>query len=132
MTLPSRTVRAAAIMSLLATGASAAAAGPAEDHRVRGWTLAAQLCSQCHVIGREPQAGEFASPAFLRVASMSSTTGPALSVFLQSHHQRMPSLRLDRDEMEAVIDYILSLKGVEARPGWAFRRLRGVRQGSPL
>ncbi|MGT2487167.1 hypothetical protein ACU4GA_16875 [Methylobacterium oryzae CBMB20] len=27
---------------------------------------------------------------------MLSTTGPALNVFLQSHHDRMPSLRLDR------------------------------------
>ena len=34
----------------------------------------------------------------------------SLNVFLQSHHQQMPSLRLDRDEMNAVIDYILSLK----------------------
>jgi hypothetical protein len=42
---------------------------------------------------------------------MPSTTGPALAVFLQSHHERMPSLRPDRDEMDAVIDYILSLKG---------------------
>lgn len=45
---------------------------------------------------------------------MPSTTGPALNVFLQSHHRRMPSLRLDRDELDAVIDYILSLKEAEA------------------
>jgi hypothetical protein len=41
---------------------------------------------------------------------MRSTTGPALGVVLQSHHEQMPSRRLDRDEMEAVIDPILSLK----------------------
>ncbi|MEE7450225.1 cytochrome C552 [Methylobacterium radiotolerans] len=87
-----------------------ASAGPAEDHRIRGWTIAAQLCSQCHVIGREPQEGGFVGPSFVRVADMPSTTGPALNVFLQSNHDRMPSLRLDRDEMDAVIDYILSLK----------------------
>ncbi|MFD1356246.1 c-type cytochrome [Methylorubrum suomiense] len=97
---------------MLATAAGApAGGGPAEDHRVRGWTIAAQLCSQCHVIDRAAQPGEFVGPAFLRVANMPSTTGPALAVFLQSHHDRMPSLRLDRDELDAVIDYILSLKG---------------------
>ncbi|MBP1179887.1 mono/diheme cytochrome c family protein [Methylobacterium sp. PvR107] len=94
---------------MASTGASTA--GPAEDHRVRGWTIATQLCRQCHVIGRASQPGAFVGPAFLRVAQMPSTTGPALAVFLQSHHKRMPSLRLEREEMTAVIDYILSLKG---------------------
>ena len=87
-----------------------AAGGQVEDHRVRGWTIATQLCSECHVIGRASQAGELPGPAFLRVANMPSTTGPALAVFLQSHHRQMPSIRLDRDEMNAVIEYILSLK----------------------
>lgn len=73
-----------------------------------------QLCSQCHVIGRGTREGEFPSPAFLRGANMPSTAGPALAVILQSHHERMPSLRLDRDEMNAVIDYILSFKGARA------------------
>lgn len=104
-----------ALSGLLAAFPGLAGAGdPVEDHRVRGWTIATQLCSQCHVIGRGPQAGEFAGPAFLRVANMPSTTGASLNVFLQSHHERMPSLRLDRNEMDAVIDYILSLKGTRA------------------
>lgn len=111
----SRPIPATALACLLATCAGLrAAADPAEDHRIRGWTIASQLCSACHIIGRAPQQGEFIGPAFLRVANMPSTTGAALNVFLQSHHQRMPSLRLDRDEMDAVIDYILSLKGAEA------------------
>lgn len=53
-------------------------------------------------------------PSFVQVANMPSTTGLALNVFLQSHHQHMPSLRLDRDEVDAVIDYILSLKAKES------------------
>ncbi|AWN42802.1 c-type cytochrome [Methylobacterium durans] len=110
-------LRALTIGCLLAASIARPAADPAEDHRVRGWTIATQLCIQCHVIGRGPQAGEFVGPAFLRVANMPSTTGMSLNVFLQSHHQRMPSLRLDRDEMDAVIAYILSLKGTgPARP----------------
>ncbi|WP_204263046.1 c-type cytochrome [Methylobacterium sp. BTF04] len=88
-----------------------AAAGPAmENHRIRGWTLAAENCSQCHAIGKGAGAGVFAGPSFTAVAAMPSTTGIALDVFLQSHHPNMPSVSLDRDEMGAVIDYILSLK----------------------
>ena len=106
--------RAAVLAVFLAACTTASAAGPEEDHRIRGWTIATQLCSECHLIGRASQPGVFAGPAFLRVANMPWTTGPALSVFHQSHHQRMPSLRLDRDKMDAVIDYILSLRGEEA------------------
>ncbi|WP_457104642.1 c-type cytochrome [Methylobacterium sp. P5_C11] len=112
MMLPSRSARAAVVAGLLAAGIGPVTRVHAEDRHVGGRTVAEQLCSQCHVIGREPQAGEFAGPAFLRVANMTSTTALSLDVFLQSHHQRMPSLRLDRHEMDAVIDYILSLKTV--------------------
>ncbi len=80
------------------------------DHREHGRTLAVQLCARCHVVGGQPQTGGFVGPSFVGIANMPSTTGTALNVFLQSHHQRMPSLRLDRDEADAVIDYILSLK----------------------
>jgi mono/diheme cytochrome c family protein len=100
-----------AVLSLLV--AQHAMAAPVENHRIRGWTLAAENCSQCHVIGNGAQVGGDIGPAFTAVAAMPSTTGMALNVFLQSHHQRMPSLRPDRDEMDAVIDYILSLKAAE-------------------
>lgn len=121
MAVSPRSARKFALGGLLATSAALPAlGGSVEDHRVRGWTIAAQLCSQCHVIGRAAQSGAFAGPAFLRVANMPSTTGPALNVFLQSHHERMPSLRLDRNEMDAVIDYILSLRtGQASAPGGA-------------
>jgi mono/diheme cytochrome c family protein len=102
------------LAALLISIGQQATAGPVENHRIRGWTLAAENCSQCHVIGRGAQEGGFIGPAFTAVAAMPSTTGMALNIFLQSHHQRMPSVRLDRDEMDAVIDYILSLKAAEA------------------
>lgn len=105
-----RSIRAAVLATCTAASAGPAAADPLDDPSSRGWTLAVQLCSQCHVVGREGQVGQVTGPAFFRIANMPSTTGLSLNVFLQSHHQQMPSLRLDRDEMNAVIDYILSLK----------------------
>lgn len=114
MTFRSPIARAGVLAVFVAFCTGASAGGPGEDERVRGWTIATQLCSECHVIGRASQPGAFAGPSFLRVANMPSTTGPALAVFLQSHHRRMPSLRLDRDERDAVIDYILSLRAQKA------------------
>ncbi len=109
--------RAAAILALggliAASAGLPALAGAMDDHRIRGGSIAAQLCSECHMVGLTAQPGVFAGPAFLRIADAPSTTGPALNVFLQSHHERMPSLRLDRDEMDAVIDYILGLRTTE-------------------
>lgn len=85
-----------------------------EPRRIEGRAVAMQLCSSCHAIGHEPQEGGFVAPSFVRIANMKATTGLALNVFLQSHHRKMPSLRLDRDELDAVIDYILSLKSEAA------------------
>lgn len=102
-----------AITALLIPLGRHAAAAPIENHRIRGWTLATENCSRCHVIGNGVQEGGSIGPAFKAVAAMPSTTGMALNVFLQSHHPSMPSVRLDRDEMDAVIDYILSLKAAE-------------------
>ncbi len=105
---PSTALRAIPAAAMLAAGTCLpAGAGPDVG---RGRLIAAQLCSQCHMVGREQNAGGFVGPSFVGIANMPSTTGLALSVFLQSHHLRMPSLRLERDERDAVIDYILSLK----------------------
>ncbi|KQT53362.1 hypothetical protein ASG52_04350 [Methylobacterium sp. Leaf456] len=111
-------VGAVIVACLLVTFGGSEKAGAVGDshvnHRERGRTLAVQLCAECHVVGGQPHAGGFVGPSFVGIANMPSTTGTALTVFLQSHHQRMPSLRLDRNEADAVIDDILSLK--EAPP----------------
>lgn len=107
-----RTMCAGLLAILVARPASA---GPCAGHCMLGRGLAAQLCSECHLIGREPQAGGILGLPFPAIANAPSTTGLSLSVFLRSHHQRMPSLRQERDEMDAIIDYILSLKGSEVR-----------------
>ena len=114
MTKPtSNGIRRFVLGAVMAMGCLQATASPVEDHRIRGLTLATQQCSQCHAIGKGAGTGVFTGPDFTVVAAMPSTTGMALNVFLQSHHRTMPSLRLDRDEMDAVIDYILSLKAAE-------------------
>ncbi|MCF4129499.1 c-type cytochrome [Methylobacterium sp. SyP6R] len=110
---PSAALRTVVLAALLATGARPHVAFPevaAAADVARGRLLAVQLCSRCHVVGREQSTGGFVGPSFIGIAAMPSTTGVALSVFLQSHHQRMPSLQLERAERDAIIDYILSLQ----------------------
>ena len=41
---------------------------------------------------------------------MKSTTRLSLRVFLQTPHDRMPNLQLNRDEIDNVSAYILSLR----------------------
>ncbi|KQP77544.1 cytochrome C552 [Methylobacterium sp. Leaf117] len=93
--------------------AQPAMAEPVKNHRIRGWTLVAENCGGCHVVGGGLQEGGYIGPAFSALAAMPSTTGMSLNILLQSHHRTMPSVRLDRDEMDAIIDYILSLKAAE-------------------
>lgn len=106
--------RATVVATVVASGLACMLPALAEDlhgdRRERGRALAGRLCAECHLVGWQPQAGGLVGPSFVGIANMPSTTGTALNVFLQSHHERMPSIRLDRDEAEAVIDYILSLK----------------------
>jgi mono/diheme cytochrome c family protein len=90
------------------------AGGAAEEllgDAAAGHRLAEDICSTCHVIapGRVPMT-EVGAPAFPDLASEPRVTALSLRVFLQTPHERMPDLHLDRDETDNVIAYILSLE----------------------
>jgi mono/diheme cytochrome c family protein len=75
-----------------------------------GGRLAEEVCSACHVVapGREAT-DEVGAPAFPDLANQLGVTAFSLRVFLQTPHHRMPDFRLDRDETDNVVAYILSL-----------------------
>ncbi len=76
-----------------------------------GRRLAENVCSACHVIAPDHVSGtDVDAPAFYDLATKPRVTALSLRVFLQSPHERMPDLHLDRDETDNVIAYILSLK----------------------
>lgn len=76
-----------------------------------GARLAQQWCANCHAIapGQQPPTGDAAS-SFPAIARMTSTTEMSLRVFLQTPHVNMPDYQLTRNEMDAVVAYILSLR----------------------
>ncbi len=75
-----------------------------------GRRLATTLCSSCHVIGpAAPGPSTDAVPTFVSIARKPSTTAISLRVFLQTPHANMPDIQLSRAELDAIVDYILSL-----------------------
>jgi len=94
---------------ITATFVSAAAAQDLEAGR----QLARRWCSACHETGAAPvrnAARNDASPSFVAIARMTSTTNLSLRVFLGTPHGRMPDFNLTRQEIADVSTYILSLK----------------------
>ena len=65
----------------------------------------------CHVIERAPTTGAANGvPSFPAIAVKSSTTADSLDRHLSTGHTQMPDFSLGRDERNALIAYILSLR----------------------
>jgi mono/diheme cytochrome c family protein len=76
-----------------------------------GRQLAETWCSNCHVVGPGQRRGTSnGAPTFAAIARLKSTTHVALTVFLQTPHDRMPDLHMSRDEIDNVAAYIISLR----------------------
>lgn len=99
---------AAALMAVGARAQDLADIGDVESGR----KLAMQDCRACHNVGPSPQAGPVQKrpPSFYAIANMASTTPTSLYVFLHSSHPTMPNFRLEKQESDDVIAYILSLR----------------------
>src|SRR3954447_9762969 len=100
---------AAAMILLLALVPLCANAQEVGDPRA-GLASAHEVCASCHAV----QAGETRSPnaqapSFEAIARTPGMTGTALTVALRTSHETMPNLILEREELDNVIAYILSL-----------------------
>lgn len=78
---------------------------------LRGHDYAEATCSSCHAI----EAGQLQSPnrqapAFALIASSPGMTALALNAALHTAHVSMPNLKIDGDKLQALSEYILSLK----------------------
>ena len=76
-----------------------------------GGTLAEHWCMGCHVVEPEPpRPSNGGAPSFSAIAAKPSTTAATLDRYLSAAHTHMPDFALSRNEREAIIDYILSLR----------------------
>lgn len=97
----------AALLTLLALPAVAQDEGDA----AAGRQLAAKWCDSCHVVGSEQsRAASTGAPPFAVIARDKAVTPMGVRVFLQTPHDRMPDLHLDRNEIDDLTTYIFSLR----------------------
>ena len=105
-----RTLMTIILLSLIAMTTSTAAEELLGDPSA-GRQLAEDVCVTCHVIAPgHASLTDVDAPSFPDLANLPRVTALSLRVFLQSPHERMPNLRLDRDETDNMIAYIMSLK----------------------
>jgi mono/diheme cytochrome c family protein len=75
-----------------------------------GAAYAKQVCAKCHAIDRTGISPEPSAPPFRDVANTPGMTATALSVWLTTSHPTMPNIVVERDDLDNVIAFILSLK----------------------
>jgi cytochrome c len=98
----------ALLVSLLALGP-----GQAQqiDRPKRGLILAKQICAQCHSVEKgSPRSPKPPAPRFESIANIPGMTARAIIVALHTSHPTMPNMMLERDEIDDIVAYILSLK----------------------
>ena len=76
----------------------------------QGKQFAEAQCSACHGVGRNENSRNRAAPSFGDIAASAGLTATAIRVWLQSPHATMPNIRLNDEDKDNVIAYLLSLK----------------------
>ena len=101
-----------AICAVLAATFSTAAitSGGVSADPGAGKSLAQKWCAECHSIGGDRPSPNLAAPTFAQVAAQPSITEYTLRAFLRTPHETMPNITFTPDQMDDIVDYIISLK----------------------
>lgn len=89
---------------------ASAAVGEAGADAARGLALAEQWCARCHGVRPDRASPVQGATSFSDIAARAATTEMALRVFLRTSHPTMPNIILERDDLDDLVGYILSLK----------------------
>lgn len=82
----------------------------AQDRASQGREIARTWCAACHVVDDAAAAGSDAAPPFAVIAKDPAISPDRLRTWLADPHPPMPNLALDREEIEALVAYIDSLR----------------------
>jgi mono/diheme cytochrome c family protein len=93
---------AAFVTAVVVTGVSA--------DPIAGQNLASKWCVECHGIRADQLSRNFAAPTFPKLAAEPSITEYSLRALLRSPHETMPHITFTPEQMDDIIDYIMSLK----------------------
>lgn len=102
---PFRLVTAVVALAAGLTASSLASAFDAES----GHRLAARWCAKCHLIGPSDVASD-AAPAFEDIANDPTRTPERLRTWLADPHPPMPDFSLSREEIDAILAYLDTLR----------------------
>jgi mono/diheme cytochrome c family protein len=105
-------LRRAALAGGLAAALGGASARADDNGLVMaGKTVAQTWCANCHVIADAQTRGSDQAPTWTSIANRPGTTSDTLHGVLAHPHGKMPDFKLGNGEIDAVVAYILSLKG---------------------
>jgi mono/diheme cytochrome c family protein len=104
-----RTMLWLALSAAVACGAGARAQDTGDPES--GREFAQSVCAECHAVeaNRRTSPNRLA-PSFVRIANTLGMTKTALLVVLSNPHREMPDLILEREDLNDVAAYIISLK----------------------
>ena len=77
---------------------------------IAGQNLAGKWCVECHGIRADRLSPNLAAPTFPGLAAEPSITEYSLRALLRSPHETMPHITFTPDQMDDLVDYIMSLK----------------------
>jgi mono/diheme cytochrome c family protein len=75
-----------------------------------GAAYAERVCAKCHAIDLTSDSPEPAATPFRDVAKTPGMTPMALTVWLTTSHPTMPNIVLDKQDLDNVIAFILTLR----------------------
>ena len=77
---------------------------------IAGKDLAEKWCVECHGIRADRLSPNLDAPTFPQLAAEPSITEYSLRALLRSPHETMPHITFTLEQMDDIIDYIISLK----------------------
>jgi mono/diheme cytochrome c family protein len=99
---------------VLTSGTTAAAPVTSAPNSQRGQELAAQLCSNCHLVGTvEQQDANADVPSFHEIANQEGQSVGSIMVHIMLPKHPMPTIPLTKRELADLAAYILSLRDPE-------------------
>ncbi len=76
-----------------------------------GQTIARAWCADCHAVGARPSRVTDAAPPFVAIANRPDFDAQGMRAWLLHPRPPMPPLELRRTDIEALVDYMESLRG---------------------
>jgi mono/diheme cytochrome c family protein len=95
---------------MMALAAALLGAAAVADEVAEGRALAERWCSECHVTAAGQATGADVAPAFPILAQDPARPDAWLRGWLADPHPPMPDLGLSREQIDAVVAYLASLR----------------------